>query len=53
MNSAVTRLEDYDTQERFRATVVSSERITPDETDIEVRETVIGTRIALSVSTNQ
>ena len=38
MNSAVTRLEEYDTQERFRATVVSTVRITPPETDIEVRE---------------
>ena len=38
MNSAVTHLEDYDTQERFRATVVSTVRITSDETDIEVRE---------------
>ena len=37
MNSAVTRLEDYDTREQFQATVVSSERITP-ESSHEVRE---------------
>ncbi|UCH28797.1 MAG: hypothetical protein JSV06_11030 [Myxococcales bacterium] len=37
MNSAVTRLEDYDTEQRFQATVVSSERITPEEAP-EVRE---------------
>jgi len=38
MNSAVTHLDDYDTEERFAATVVSTERITSEETDIEVRE---------------
>lgn len=38
MNPAVTHLEEYDTEERFSATVASSERITPDATDIEVRE---------------
>jgi len=37
MNSAVTRLEDYDTQQQFQATVVSSERITPEQAP-EVRE---------------
>ena len=37
MNSAVTRLEDYDTDQQFQATVVSSERITPEDT-AEVRE---------------
>lgn len=37
MNSAVTRLEDYDTHQQFQATVVSSERITPEEA-AEVRE---------------
>jgi ferredoxin--NADP+ reductase len=37
MNSAVTRLEDYDTEQQFQATVVSSERITPEEA-AEVRE---------------
>ena len=38
MNSAVTHLEDYDTEQRFQATVVSSERITPEASDVEVRE---------------
>lgn len=38
MNSAVTRLEDYDTEQRFQALIVSSERITPEASGIEVRE---------------
>ena len=38
MNSAVTHLEDYDTEHRFEATVVRSERITPEASDVEVRE---------------
>lgn len=38
MNAAVTHLEDYDTRDRFEAIVVSSERITPEASDIEVRE---------------
>jgi len=38
MNTAVTHLEDYDTEQRFQATIVSSERITPEESDVEVRE---------------
>jgi ferredoxin--NADP+ reductase len=38
MNTAVTHLEDYDTEQRFQATVVSSERITPEASDVEVRE---------------
>ena len=38
MNTAVTHLEDYDTEQRFQATVVSSERITPEESEVEVRE---------------
>ena len=38
MNTAVTHLEDYDTEQRFQAAVVSSERITPEESDVEVRE---------------
>ena len=38
MNATVTRLEDYDTERRFQATVVSSERITPEASGIEVRE---------------
>ncbi len=37
MNSAVTRLEDYDTEQQFQASVVSTERITPEEAP-EVRE---------------
>jgi len=38
MSSAVTHLEDYDTEQRFQATVVSSERITPEASGVEVRE---------------
>ncbi|MGB5695054.1 MAG: hypothetical protein WBM46_05340 [Polyangiales bacterium] len=38
MNSTVTHLEDYDTKPQFQATVVSTERITPGTSDIEVRE---------------
>ena len=38
MSSAVTRLEDYDQQQQFQAAVVSSERITSEESGIEVRE---------------
>lgn len=36
--SAVTRLEDYDTKPRFPAVVVSSEKITSDKSEAEVRE---------------
>ena len=36
--SAVTRLEDYDTAQQFQALVVSSERITADASEAEVRE---------------
>jgi len=38
MSGAVTHLEDYDTEQRFQATVVSSERITPEASGVEVRE---------------
>jgi ferredoxin--NADP+ reductase len=38
MNSAATYLDDYDTEQRFQATVVSSERITADASEAEVRE---------------
>jgi len=38
MSSAVTHLDDYDTEHRFEAIVVSSERITPEASDAEVRE---------------
>jgi ferredoxin--NADP+ reductase len=41
MSEAVTRLEDYDTETRYRATVVSSERITSADADAEVRELVL------------
>ena len=40
-NQAATRLQDYDTTERFKATVVSSERITPEDSAEEVRELVL------------
>jgi len=38
MNSAVTHLEDYDTEQRFQANVVATERITTEASGIEVRE---------------
>lgn len=38
MNSTVTHLEDYDTEQPFRAALVSSERITTEASGIEVRE---------------
>jgi len=38
MSEAIMRLEDYDTEPRYRARVLSSERITPPESDEEVRE---------------
>ncbi|MGB8224083.1 MAG: hypothetical protein WCF10_15955 [Polyangiales bacterium] len=38
MKTAVTHLEDYDREQRFQATVVSSERLTPEASGIEVRE---------------
>jgi ferredoxin--NADP+ reductase len=41
MSEAVMRLSDYDTDTRFEATVVSSDRITPDESTDEVRELVL------------
>ena len=41
MSEAVTYLEDYDTETRFRAEVISSERITPEASDEEVREIVL------------
>jgi ferredoxin--NADP+ reductase len=41
MSEPVRRLESYDTKQRFRATVVSSERITPELSPEEVRELVL------------
>jgi len=41
MSEAVKRLEEYETQPRHQATVLSSERITPSESDEEVRELVL------------
>jgi len=41
MSEAVRRLEDYETQPRHQARVLSSERITPQESDEEVRELVL------------
>jgi ferredoxin--NADP+ reductase len=41
MIQAVKHLDEYDTDPRFQATVVSSERITPAESDEEVRELVL------------
>jgi ferredoxin--NADP+ reductase len=41
MIETVRRLEDYDTQTRYRATVLSSERITPEASEEEVRELVL------------
>ena len=41
MSDGVIRLDDYDTELRFLATIVSSERITPDASEVEVRELVL------------
>ncbi|MFN8177291.1 MAG: FAD-binding oxidoreductase [bacterium] len=41
MNQTVMRLQDYDIETRYRAVVVSSERITSDESDEDVRELVL------------
>ena len=41
MSEAVQRLEDYDTETRYAARVLSSERITPEKSDEEVRELVL------------
>jgi ferredoxin--NADP+ reductase len=41
MKEAVKRLEDYDTDARYQASVVSSERITPQASDEDVRELVL------------
>lgn len=41
MSEAVRRLEDYETQPRHQATVLSSQRITPQESNEEVREIVL------------
>jgi len=41
MSEAVMHLEEYDTAVRYQATVVSSERITPEESEEEVRELVL------------
>jgi ferredoxin--NADP+ reductase len=41
MNEAVKHLADYDSDERYRATVVSSERITSESSSEEVRELVL------------
>jgi ferredoxin--NADP+ reductase len=38
MSEAVRHLQDYDTEPRYEATVVSSERITPEVSEAEVRE---------------
>lgn len=45
MSNAVTHLEDYDTQNRFKATVVSSERITPEASEAEVRELILDIKV--------
>ena len=41
MNETVTRIDDYDTRERFSARLVASERITSDSANEEVRELVL------------
>lgn len=38
MSNAVTHLEDYDSGKQFQAIVVSSQRITPEASGVEVRE---------------
>jgi len=45
MSTAVTHLvDDYDTETQFLATVVSSDRITPEASDVEVRELTLEIR---------
>ena len=41
MSDAVRHLSDYDTEPRFRAVVVSSERLTPESSPDEIREIVL------------
>jgi len=41
MTTSIMRLEEYDTEPRYQATVVSSERITPETSSEEVRELVL------------
>ena len=41
MNATTTRLDEYDIETKYRATVVSSERITSEESPEEVREIVL------------
>jgi len=41
MSQAVKRLESYDTQPRYEATIVSTERITAKQAEAEVRELVL------------
>jgi len=41
MTQAVRHLEEYDTETRYQATVVSNERITPEQSEDEVRELVL------------
>ena len=41
MSEAVRRLEEYDTETKYQATVLSNERITPAESDDEIRELVL------------
>ncbi len=41
MNETVTHLSDFDTERRYAATLVSSQRITPEEASEEVRELVL------------
>ena len=41
MSEAVKRLEEYDTETRYQATVLSNERITSAESDDEIRELVL------------
>lgn len=41
MSQTMSRLDDYDTDARYQANVVSSTRITPDDADAEIREIVL------------
>jgi len=41
MSEAVLRWEDYEDEPRFRATVISTERLTPEASSAEVRELVL------------
>ena len=53
MTQAVKHLGEYDTETRYKATVVSNERITPEQSDEEVRELVLDVEADFSFQVGQ